>query len=943
MKIPCAHEGHASDLRPKIETQTTGSRRRRILGLGFALLGCLLIWTATPPRSEIDHYIQQNILKPLGADGFSYSNANPIGASGIRDIASTFIRNVGANSIRPQQLPILTLDIKFTDLETLAAYREQALIQGIMIQGEDDFVPASLRVGNRVVRVKLRLKGDWVSHASGDKWSVRVHVRDDQHVFGMRRFSLQAPETRNFQSEPLLLDMMRAHDVLAPRYQFVDLWVNGTNIGVMAIEEHFSSELLENQNRRASVILKLSEDLVWRSRWSDDLRGFGSPYADFTNSEIEVFRSSAVARSVPLSRERDLAIGILRGWIHGNLPTTDVFHLERVGRFLAISEFWGAWHALRWHNLRFAFDPIAARLEPIAFDATINTSEVMADEFIVEGEPIIQRWLLDPVIRQTYQTTLQILFDELSSGNLRDTLEHADDKYRRQLAEEYLLLDPFPIEYLEARAEQLTDGTPLIDGVGTLTRGDLQKPVFNEALPVDEAYPQLLRAYILNGVGTRLLELESAIPAFVSVVNLDWIDQAGRVLYSIDQSAYLPIALPPKHHNAAATAVTLPLNWLAGTDSARLRVTARIGEDPRTWEHIAAIYVPPALQSAIPRPSVDQAAKDHDFLDWDAETISFRVKPGDWIITETLSIPGGVGLQMGPGTRMRFDHDAALIVRGPLHFEGTEDQPVTLEALARSSAIGRPDPVNTAITPMTGETWPGLVVLNASTRSIWQHVDVRDTRGVTNDNWSLTGGVTFYESPVQISNSSFAGHRGEDALNIVRAEFQLLDVDFSDAVSDAFDADFANGNIFGGSFENIGGTSGGDAIDVSGSEVAVNGTTFRTISDKAVSVGEASIALLDGLDIVSAGAGVVAKDGSRVTLTNTRIDGAELSALMAYIKKPEYGGAQIMATNVDIAGPGRAAIVQYDSLLSLNGRQIAPENVDVDLLYTTLMNKGVSQ
>ena len=65
--------------------------------------------------------------------------------------------------------------------------------------------------------MKLRLKGDMVDHILGEtNWSYRVHTKDDEHVFGMRRFSLQDPGTRNFHYERLFFETVRLFDVMTP-------------------------------------------------------------------------------------------------------------------------------------------------------------------------------------------------------------------------------------------------------------------------------------------------------------------------------------------------------------------------------------------------------------------------------------------------------------------------------------------------------------------------------------------------------------------------------------------------------------------------------------------------------------------------------------------------------------------------------------------------------
>ncbi|MFP6654530.1 MAG: CotH kinase family protein, partial [Myxococcota bacterium] len=128
-----------------------------------------------------------------------------------------------------------------------------------------DFVPAEIRVGEPTVRVKLRLKGDYTDHLEGEKWSMRVHVKRKNQLFGMRRFSLQAPRTRGFQAEPIVLDHYRREGVLAPRYSFAEVSVNGDDLGLMAVEESFGQELLESQQRREGVIICGNDSMNWQA------------------------------------------------------------------------------------------------------------------------------------------------------------------------------------------------------------------------------------------------------------------------------------------------------------------------------------------------------------------------------------------------------------------------------------------------------------------------------------------------------------------------------------------------------------------------------------------------------------------------------------------------------------------------------------------------------
>ena len=180
----------------------------------------------------------------------------------FKTIAIAPFRWLEAN-LSNDEIPHFNIDIKFKNLQKLIAKREQALEVGVLVKGKDDYVPAEIRFQGESYKIKMRLKGDWTDHLEGDKWSFRVHVKGDNHLLGMSRFSIQHPRTRNFESEILFFEALKKEGILVPRYFFVEVILNGKNIGLMALEEHFTKELLESQRRREGVIIRFDEDMFW--------------------------------------------------------------------------------------------------------------------------------------------------------------------------------------------------------------------------------------------------------------------------------------------------------------------------------------------------------------------------------------------------------------------------------------------------------------------------------------------------------------------------------------------------------------------------------------------------------------------------------------------------------------------------------------------------------
>jgi hypothetical protein len=108
--------------------------------------------------------------------------------------------------IRAPELPSLQVDMKFKHYKDLARTRETALQRGRILAEDKYFVPAKLRYAGQVIPVKMRFKGNGIDHLDSEKWSFRVHVKDDKQFLGMKRFSLHSPKTRNYLYEWVWLE-----------------------------------------------------------------------------------------------------------------------------------------------------------------------------------------------------------------------------------------------------------------------------------------------------------------------------------------------------------------------------------------------------------------------------------------------------------------------------------------------------------------------------------------------------------------------------------------------------------------------------------------------------------------------------------------------------------------------------------------------------------------
>ena len=75
----------------------------------------------------------------------------------------------------------------------------------------------------------------------------------------------------------------------------------------------------------------------------------------------------------------DIAKKLLEDFRRSKKNPGEIFNLDLMAKVFALSDLLGAWHAIHWGNMKFYFDPITAKLEPVIDDSynenTINTNK----------------------------------------------------------------------------------------------------------------------------------------------------------------------------------------------------------------------------------------------------------------------------------------------------------------------------------------------------------------------------------------------------------------------------------------------------------------------------------------------------------------------------------------------------------------------------------------
>ena len=578
--------------------------------------------------------------------------------------------------IHGADLPDVYIDIKFKFLRKLQEKRKESLQRGVLITTEGDYVPAKIRHEGRTVKVKMRLKGDWARNSSDKKMSFRVKVKKGDHFLGMRRFSLQNPKARIYDGDRLFFEAIKREGVLAPRHSFVDLTVNGTKMGIMALEEHFSKELLESQSRRAGVILKFDESMVWLAESEASKgRGFEGVYDNYKNATIKPFRLNRIKSSKKLTNELESATRLLRAFVDGALKPSQVFDPILMGRFIAVGDFWGAWHGLRWHNLRFYYNAITGYLEPIGFDAGIAYNQKPAHD--PTAEPIVTK-ILDDSIRKVYMETLERLIEEAKDGTTAHWVEGLTNNNLKALHKEYFWLEGVDLDLLTQWAEQK---------LNSVKRKDL-------------LYPKILQVYLVKNEMDYYLELQNPLPydVIVSDIQLLNVSKNNPVKLQFEEVSLFPFLLASSEIGGMPTGKKIHLQRKDIDVGAQFMVTANIKGDREIHAIKSILYFSNAIKPILPQPTLAKTLSQHSYLKVDKKRNILRVKSGQWQVDSWLVVPEGFELLLSEGTTLNFKSSAGLLARGPVTIKGTKDSPVILQGIRSSTKANY---------------WQGIVVMKS--------------------------------------------------------------------------------------------------------------------------------------------------------------------------------------------------------------------------------------
>ena len=184
---------------------------------------------------------------------------------------------------------------------------------------------------------------------------------------------------------------------------------------------------------------------------------------------------------------------------------------------------------------------------------------------------------------------------------------------------------------------------------------------------------------------------------------------------------------------------------------------------------------------------------------------------------------------------------------------------------------------------------------------------------INRDHNGLSGCLNFYDIELKNINIYINGSSCEDALNLVRVQGNLSDIQIINSSYDAIDLDFSKIKIDQVNIEE----AGNDCLDLSFGNYSVVNFIANNCGDKAISVGENSNFLGKNLFINNSKFGIVAKDFSELNILNGKINNTD-TCLYAFSKKQEFSGSSIVGDTVNCTNSNNKYIQAKGSIIKIN-------------------------
>ncbi len=779
-----------------------------------------------------------------------------IDAMGLTKIPAVLSRGLW-QSFFGETPDVIYLQVPHTSVMALDAARQQKLETGPDAVYSQDHnrqnrhQKARMVVNGEEYKIKMRTKGDRSLHYEDPlHQSYRIDIRGEKRFRGMEEFNVHKPIARNYTHEWVFHKLIAEGGLIAPKYEFANLHFNGVDAGLYAIEESFGKELIERNRRRYGPIYGI-----------DETKGINFPDVLF-EAYSETYWQSA---NPELLRNGYSILNSFRG---SSDLVREYFDLDAWAYYFAVADLTTGWHGTAPKSVKFYFNPVTAKIEPVSFDGHPFISDqtyLLIDVANSEGDC---GWICDS--RAFYRR-----FFLNSDGSTNRAFTSAYLGYLDDLSAESGVPD-----FLERHGTRLRQINNLIYADFSRTDRVFWKGVGLFWFEYDDYHERIRyvrqriaesgaeRFVVQNAPGSvRVESFGASLPARLRVT----CDASQDVFF--DGYVFGEFELEKTKSCATVSLHTLKDGWIDQTELASVQLS-------RDGLPVHAAEFP--------------LLTDYD-LAFTTEDNVVRMTSDFARLAGSAHVPPGMTLQLRAGQTLELAPNTVLYVSGILVMAGSKDRPAQIVGRGRSALGGGSVVLDGGRLNARHAAFSGLGAPNLSGRILYGGVNV------------ISG--TAYLEEVTVSHS-----QSEDAINFIASSVDIASLTVNGAKSDGLDFDFSVVN-----FENIYCHDiQNDCLDTSGTTIEGGRVVARNIGDKGLSLGEGSSADIERVIIDKGEIGIVVKDSSVAQIDTVELSDVEL-AIAVFEKKQEYGPANLVVAELTNGGAENLFLVDHRSGAMING------------------------
>lgn len=180
------------------------------------------------------------------------------------------------NYFKQNQLPTVSLEMSSNNYVRMQQERSKMVSNFVLngLQWNNDNIYYNLRYNdqNEINKAELKLFGLNPDHFRSSKGhSFRIRFKDAGKGYENKKFNFVNPRSRDFVTDPLINILYKdIFNGIKINYTPLKVLLNKSNYGIMLKEDFFDKYLIEDNNRRESLIFEVTKDSLYFNHKGED-------------------------------------------------------------------------------------------------------------------------------------------------------------------------------------------------------------------------------------------------------------------------------------------------------------------------------------------------------------------------------------------------------------------------------------------------------------------------------------------------------------------------------------------------------------------------------------------------------------------------------------------------------------------------------------------------